>query len=121
MLLKQISSRLPRIAVQCYSTKAKGYEFYDKVLGSPKYIVGPMVEQSELAWRKLCRKYNTHLCYTPMFHARLFSDPHSGHKYRADQWSTDAEDRPLIVQVLEEFLDLIEGGPYKKLFIVLCK
>ena len=38
------------------STKAEGYEFYKKI-GSPKYFVAPMVEQSELPYRMLCRKY----------------------------------------------------------------
>jgi tRNA-dihydrouridine synthase 1 len=84
--------------IRCFHTKPKGYDFY-KQLGSPKYIVGPMVEQSEQAWRILCRRYNADLCYTPMFHARLFSEPVHGHRYRADQWSTDENDRPLIVQV----------------------
>ncbi|RUO97059.1 dihydrouridine synthase-domain-containing protein [Jimgerdemannia flammicorona] len=78
--------------------KLSGYDFYRQVLGSPRYIVAPMVDQSEHAWRVLSRRYGGQLCYTPMFHARMFSDPVNGHKYRAEQWSTDAQDRPLIVQ-----------------------
>jgi tRNA-dihydrouridine synthase 1 len=76
---------------------AKAWDFYRKV-GSPKFIVAPMVNQSECAFRYLCRKYKADLCVTPMFHARLFATEPA---YRASNFGSQEGgegDRPLVVQ-----------------------
>lgn len=64
-------------------------------LGSPKYVVAPMVDGSELAFRDLCRKYGATLAYTPMLNSRMFS---RDAKYRAEHFSTNKQDRPLAAQ-----------------------
>ncbi|PYH49390.1 tRNA-dihydrouridine synthase family protein [Aspergillus saccharolyticus JOP 1030-1] len=59
--------------------KLLGREFY-RSLGSPKYIIAPMVDRSEFAWRMLTRSFlppeeqKQILAYSPMYHARLFRE-----------------------------------------------
>lgn len=78
------------------STKkvAAGLNFWKRI-GCPKYVVAPMVHQSELAFRMLTRKYNAQLCFTPMLHSRLFTE---SEKYREANFHTCPQDRPLFVQ-----------------------
>jgi tRNA-dihydrouridine synthase 1 len=73
----------------------EAYRFYREVLGSPRLVVAPMVDMSELPFRMLCRRYKAELCYTPMLHSKNFS---IDAKYRKKEFSTCPQDRPLVVQ-----------------------
>ncbi|BAM38781.1 uncharacterized protein TOT_010001229 [Theileria orientalis strain Shintoku] len=77
--------------------KAKNRESWSfwESLNSPKYVVAPMVDQSELPFRLLCRRYSAHLAYTPMLHAKIFSE---NENYRNVHFHTSSDDKPLIAQ-----------------------
>jgi len=83
-----------REAKRAKCDKLRGPEFFASI-GSPRFICAPMVDQSELAFRMMTRKYGCELAYTPMFHARLFGE---NAKYRSQQFSTCPADRPLFAQ-----------------------
>lgn len=81
----------------------KKYEYLRSkypVLQDKALVLAPMVDQSDLPFRILCRNYNTNLCFTPMIHAKMF---HEKEGYRQKFWDvingTPPEDRPLVVQL----------------------
>ncbi|KAL2871817.1 tRNA-dihydrouridine synthase family protein [Aspergillus lucknowensis] len=117
--------------------KLHGREFY-KSIGSPKYIIAPMVDRSEFAWRMLTRSFTSPedstpvLAYSPMLHARLY---HENAHYRSTQFQptrtaaghkgddslyldgNPAMDRPLFVQFCANdpddfFQSALQVAPY---------
>lgn len=75
--------------------KPEPWKWWNEQLKAPKYVVAPMVDQSELPFRMLCRKYGATLAYTPMFHSLNFA---TSQRYRDNEFTTCPEDRPLFVQ-----------------------
>jgi tRNA-dihydrouridine synthase len=49
-------------------SEMKPYEFWE-YLGNPRYVCAPMVDQSELAFRLLTKRYGVDLAFTPMVHS----------------------------------------------------
>ena len=74
----------------------ESWEWWRK-LGSPRYTCAPMVNNSELAFRRLVRKYGCELTYSPMISARKFLALPSD-EARLALVEPDPADRPFIVQ-----------------------
>ena len=71
------------------------FEFFRK-LGSPRKVVAPMVDQSDLAFRTLTRRYGAELCFTQMYNANSMVNALD---YLDENFQTTPGDRPLIAQI----------------------
>jgi tRNA-dihydrouridine synthase 1 len=78
------------------SSPSPSGSFLEK-FGSPRFIMAPMVGQSELAFRLFCKRYGCQVGYTPMIWSERFT---LDEKYREEAFQTteDDSDRPLIAQ-----------------------
>ncbi|KAK3943015.1 dihydrouridine synthase [Diplogelasinospora grovesii] len=105
--------------------KLHGRAFYESI-GSPKYIVAPMVDQSEFAWRMLSRSFlpepqrTSMLAYSPMFHARLFAETE---KYRNTHFQpTRIPPSEIPGATATEGVPWLDGNPAidRPLFVQFC-
>ena len=70
-------------------------------LGSPRFVLAPMVDQSEAAYRVLCKRHGTSLAYSPMISSKQMVTS----KQMRDEVLRDlpevgqlSEDRPVVAQ-----------------------
>ncbi|KAI5926558.1 hypothetical protein F4810DRAFT_544266 [Camillea tinctor] len=104
--------------------KLHGRAFYESI-GSPKFVVAPMVDQSEFAWRMLTRSFLTPvenakvLAYTPMFHARLFAE---NPKYRETHFQATIQPPATASSEPSTFAPFLDGNPQidRPLFVQFC-
>jgi len=74
--------------------KVKNEKFWD-LIKDIRFVCAPMVNQSELPFRMLCRELGVKLCYTPMIHSTCFLQ---NARYHEEVFTTCSEDRPLVAQ-----------------------
>ncbi|KAG9392588.1 tRNA-dihydrouridine synthase [Carpediemonas membranifera] len=78
-----------------YPSKPSGWAMF-RAIGSPRYSLAPMVAGSDLPFRMLVREHGCQLCFSPMYHARVFTESAA---CRDSMHQTNGNDTPLIVQL----------------------
>lgn len=65
--------------------------------GSPRFVLAPMIGQSDICFRVLCRRYGVSLCYTPMYLAKnILSGMHEEEIMKNTEFESD---NLLIIQL----------------------
>jgi len=80
-------------------------EVFEK--GTPVKICAPMVRYSKLAFRNLVRLYDCDLAFSPMILADSF---YLSQKARDNEFTTNEEDKPLIVQFAANKAEYFSGS-----------
>ena len=80
-------------------------EVFEK--GTPVKICAPMVRYSKLAFRNLVRLYDCDLAFSPMILADSF---YLSQKARDNEFTTNEEDKPLIVQLAANKAEYFSGS-----------
>ena len=92
------------------------WTWWRDVLGSPRYVLAPMVLQSELAFRMMVRRHGVTLCYSPMIPVQAFLEAAAGRgaadgdvacehpltggpATQAVWFTTHPDDRPTLLQL----------------------
>lgn len=78
-----------------HGRKKLPYDFWREI-GSPRFVVAPMVDNSDLAFRMQTRKYGSELTFTQMLNSNMFVQ---SKETRANLFTTSPEDRPLFTQL----------------------
>lgn len=97
---KEESSSVPPLPVdrEWIEKLLKKYPNPNSMRHDKALVVAPMVDQSDLPFRLLARKYGANFCFTPMIHARLFVTMKTYRKKFMVLQVMEA-DRPLIAQL----------------------
>lgn len=78
----------------------RGYDFFRHVLGSPRHVLAPMVEHSDLPYRVLARRWGADACFSPMLHSRMVVENKGYVREHLEPGTGDPSvDRPLVVQL----------------------
>jgi len=79
-----------------------GHTGGDRWYESARFILAPLVNQSDVVFRMMARKYGADVCYTQMLESDKFVQDET---YRQQHFWTCREDRPLVVQFATNDVD----------------
>jgi|TARA_B100000524_G_scaffold346274_1_gene246189 tRNA-dihydrouridine synthase 1 len=79
------------------SSRLRCGRFWERI-GKPRYVLAPMVDQSEQSFRVLCKRHGANLAVTPMFSARSFVQKNYREQHFGPHEGMHPDDRPLLVQ-----------------------